>query len=522
MIASVIDFLTAFFESLIASGAFKTFANLLLSIAVMYCCIWLVVGGMKVASGQQRATELFLNLGKFVLAFIIIFYVANGNYVRGVLELTKDNITKLSKTGDDIIGAFEEPLEQFQMQLSMSTVKAKKDNGLFYNSVTEKSIAQTVEDFKNDIREKDEQAVKNSLDELRRAKQRRVEYCNKQNITSNCPTAHYDELIKMAQERQAFLSSAKYKEQLEESGKKLNAVLLTKDKMNIAEALGLFLGELFAIVLCAIFFVLCVIFVLPFWFKIFEYALTYAVSLCLLIATIPIAAVCLIYGKWFKDIFRAWFNRALSNFIQIPIFTAIIAFLVNGVDAFPPVFGVSLPAGFMEIIKGAVLGPENNMFDVNFLFRVGCVLFLYVFMKIAIHLLEVVQKFLDDLVGNGFNAVGSAASKFFENKAGFVAGGMVGAAGSAAIGAARTAAAVGVKGADALTFGAVSKTGNLINRGAGALSGGLSSVSKFNQRTLGNFTGANARAAAKEKEALTREIETEMKKEALKKAMQNK
>ncbi len=519
MIASVIDFLTAFFESLIANGIFKTFANLLLSIAVMYCCIWLVVGGMKVANGQQRATELFLNLGKFVLAFIIIFYVANGNYVRGVLEVTKDNITKLSKTGDDIIGAFEKPLQDFQTQLSMSTVKAKKDNGLFYDSVTEGSINETVEDFKKDIKNKDEREARESLNELRAAKQKRVDYCNKQNITSNCPTAHYDELIKIAQERQAYLSSSEYKKQLEESGNKLRAVLTAKDKMSVPEALGLFFSELFAIVLCAIFFVLCVVFVLPFWFKIFEYALTYAISLCLLIATIPIAAVCLIYGKWFKDIFRAWFNRALSNFIQIPIFAAIIAFLVNGMEAFPPVFGVSLPAGFMKIIKGAVLGPENNMFDVNFLFRVGCVLFLFVFTKIAIKLLDVVQKFLDDLVGNGFNAVGSSMSKFFENKAGFVAGGLTGAAMNAGIGVARTAAAVGIKGADALTFGGVSKAGSLIGRGAGALSGGLSSVSKFNQRTLGNFSGANARAAAKEKEALTREIEMEMKKEALKKSM---
>ena len=522
MIAAVIDFLSAFFESLIASGAFKTFANLLLSIAVMYCCVWLVVGGMKVASGQQRATELFLNLGKFVLAFIIIFYVANGNYVRGVLELTKDNITKLSKTGDEIIGAFEKPLEQFQMQLAMSTVKAKKDNGLVLDSVTEGSIKRTVEDFKNDIKQKDTREIEESLRELRNAKQARIDYCSKQNITSNCPTAHYDELIKIAEKRKADINGAEYKNQLDENGLKLEAVLLAKNKMDMVDALVLFFSDFLAIVLCAIFFVLCAIFVLPFWFKIFEYALTYAVSLCLLIATIPIAAVCLIYGKWFKDIFRSWFNRALSNFIQIAIFTAIIAFLVNGVDGFPPVFGVSLPAGFMKIIKGAVLGPDNNIFDVSFLFRVGCVLFLYVFMKIAIHLLEDVQKFLDDLVGHGFNAVGSAVSKMLENKAGFVAGGIVGAAGSATIGAARTAAAVGVKGADALTFGAVSKTGNLINRGAGALSGGLSSVSKFNQRTLGNFTGANARAAAKEKEALTREIEMEMKKEALKKAMQNK
>ena len=119
------------------------------------------------------------------------------------------------------------------MQLAMSTVKAKKDNGLVYDSVTEGSIKKTVEDFKNDIKQKDTREIEKSLRELRNAKQARIDYCSKQNITSNCPTAHYDELIKIAEKRKVYINSPDYKKQLDENGFKLEAVLLAKNKMDM-------------------------------------------------------------------------------------------------------------------------------------------------------------------------------------------------------------------------------------------------------------------------------------------------
>ena len=144
MIASVVDYIMAFFEALTTSGAFKFFANLLLGIMLVYITIWLVIGGMKVASGQQKATDLFLNVGKFIGAYIIIFYVVNGGYVKDFLELNRSGINLLSKSGDSILGSLASPIRQYADNIAFSSISAQKEKGIIYDSVTDASIDDTV------------------------------------------------------------------------------------------------------------------------------------------------------------------------------------------------------------------------------------------------------------------------------------------------------------------------------------------------------------------------------------------
>lgn len=483
MIAEIVDFLMSYFEALAASGAFKIFANLLLLIMSVYLCVWLIIGGMKVASGQQKATDLFLNVGKFIGAYIIIFYVSQGSYVKDVLELSRDGIMSISKSSDQIINGFSDPLVIMSRQTEANNINIEGSGFSLFRSKKEE-ISESVEKFISKTKEDKKIEVEKTIQELNARKRDRENYCAANKIES-CSTKYYDSLLKEANEVKSSLNSQTYDEQIDNERRRLEALLLAKDNMSMYESFIASLAAFFSIILFMVLFVICVIIVIPFWFRIFELALNFGVSCALLICTIPIAAVCLIYGKWFKDIFKAWFNRALSNFIQIPILAALVNFLIDGVNSFPPIFGFSLPSGFSNIISGALLGQNSDIYQFDFLYKIGCVLFLWVFTMIAGKLLEIVQKFLDDLVGSGFNASSGAISTVGS----YVAGAATGIAATAG----KLASGGLLAGANVMTRGLVNKVGSKIGNGISSMASVPSKLSKAADSNIGRFTGATAR-----------------------------
>lgn len=514
MIASVVDYIMAFFEALTTSGAFKFFANLLLGIMLVYITIWLVIGGMKVASGQQKATDLFLNVGKFIGAYIIIFYVVNGGYVKDFLELNRSGINLLSKSGDSILGSLASPIRQYADNITFSSISAQKKKGIIYDSVTDASIDDTVKKFKADKRAAFKQELETALEELNQGRQARLAYCAANNIKS-CSTAYYDELISKKKEDEKYFNSLEYKETLDTAGEKLRTLLLKKEEMPFVLAIGLVMANVVYIFFGLLFIIACVVILIPLWFKIFELALNFGVSLCLLIATIPIAAICLIYGKWFKDIFKAWFNRALSNFIQVPILGLIVNFLVSGVGSFPPVLGFSAPGSVAQIVKGAVMGNSDEIFSMSsFLYRIGCVLFLLVFCLIVVKLLDIVQKFLDDLVGSGFNATGGAISTL----GGYVAGAATGIAATAG----KLASGGLLAGANVVTRGLVNKVGSKIGNGISSMASVPSKISKAADSSIGRFTGATGRQQKAMKDEARKAAEFDREKDLQLRAMRAK
>lgn len=483
MIAEIVDFLMSYFEALAASGAFKIFANLLLLIMSVYLCVWLIIGGMKVASGQQKATDLFLNVGKFIGAYIIIFYVAQGSYVKDVLELSRDGIMSISKSSDQIINGFSRPLVIMSRQSEANNINIEGSGFSLFRSKKE-MITESVEKFIVKTKDDKNLEIEKTIQDLNARKRDREDYCAANKIES-CSTKYYDTLLKEANEVKAYINSPKYDDQMDGERRRLEALLQAKDNMSMVESVIAGFASFFAIILFMVLFVICVIIVIPFWFRIFELALNFGVSCALLICTIPIAAVCLIYGKWFKDIFKAWFNRALSNFIQIPILAALVNFLIDGVNSFPPIFGFSLPSGFSNIISGALLGQNSDIYQFDFLYKIGCVLFLWVFTMIAGKLLEIVQKFLDDLVGSGFNASSGAISTVGS----YVAGAATGIAATAG----KLASGGLLAGANVMTRGLVNKVGSKIGNGISSMASVPSKLSKAADSNIGRFTGATAR-----------------------------
>ena len=483
MIAEIVDFLMSYFEALAASGAFKTFANLLLLIMSVYLCIWLIVGGMKVASGQQKATDLFLNVGKFIGAYIIIFYVAQGGYIKDVLELSRDGIMSISKSSDQIINGFSRPLVVMSRQSEANNINIEGSGFSLFRRKKDQ-INEAIDQFMTKTKDNKRIEIEKTIQELSARKRDRENYCAANKIES-CSTKYYDSLLKEADELKSLLNSPAYDTQMKGERTRLEAFLTAKEDMSMVESVIAGLASFFAIILFMVLFVICVIIVIPFWFRIFELALNFGVSCALLICTIPIAAVCLIYGKWFKDIFKAWFNRALSNFIQIPILAALVNFLIDGVNSFPPIFGFSLPSGFSNIISGALLGRTSDIYQFDFLYKIGCVLFLWVFTMIAGKLLEIVQKFLDDLVGSGFNASSGAISTVGS----YVAGAATGIAATAG----KLASGGLLAGANVVTRGLVNKVGSKIGNGISSMASVPSKISKAADSNIGRFTGATAR-----------------------------
>jgi membrane protein len=483
MIAEIVDFLMSYFEALAASGAFKIFANLLLLIMSVYLCVWLIIGGMKVASGQQKATDLFLNVGKFIGAYIIIFYVSQGSYVKDFLELSRDGIMSISKSSDQIINGFSDPLVVMSRQTEANNINIEGSGFSLFRSKNDE-INDSVEKFISRTKEDKKIEVEKTIQELNARKRDRENYCAANKIES-CSTKYYDTLLKEADELKALLNSPAYDKQMKGERDRLKALLKAKDNMSMFESIIASFAAFFSIILFMVLFVICVIIVIPFWFRIFELALNFGVSCALLICTIPIAAVCLIYGKWFKDIFKAWFNRALSNFIQIPILAALVNFLIDGVNSFPPIFGFSLPSGFSNIISGALLGRTSDIYQFDFLYKIGCVLFLWVFTMIAGKLLEIVQKFLDDLVGSGFNASSGAISTVGS----YVAGAATGIAATAG----KLASGGLLAGANVITRGMVNKVGSKIGNGISSMASVPSRISKAADSSIGRFTGATGR-----------------------------
>lgn len=483
MIAEIVDFLMSYFEALAASGAFKIFANLLLLIMSVYLCIWLIIGGMKVASGQQKATDLFLNVGKFIGAYIIIFYVSQGSYVKDVLELSRDGIMSISKSSDQIINGFSRPLVVMSRQTEANNINIEGSGFSFFRSKKD-LISESVDEFIVKTKDNKRIEIEKTIQDLNARKRDRENYCATNKIES-CSTKYYDNLLKEANDLKSLINSPSYDTQMKSERDRLEALLLAKDNMSMFDSIIASFAAFFSIILFMFLFVICVIIVIPFWFRIFELALNFGVSCALLICTIPIAAVCLIYGKWFKDIFKAWFNRALSNFIQIPILAALVNFLIDGVNSFPPIFGFSLPSGFSNIISGALLGQKADIYQFDFLYKIGCVLFLWVFTMIAGKLLEIVQKFLDDLVGSGFNASSGAISTVGS----YVAGAATGIAATAG----KLASGGLLAGANVMTRGLVNKVGSKIGNGISSMASVPSKLSKAADSNIGRFTGATAR-----------------------------
>lgn len=512
MIAEIVDFLMSYFEALAASGAFKIFANLLLLIMSVYLCVWLIIGGMKVASGQQKATDLFLNVGKFIGAYIIIFYVSQGSYVKDFLELSRDGIMSISKSSDQIINGFSDPLVVMSRQTEANNINIEGSGFSLFRSKNDE-INDSVEKFISRTKEDKKIEVEKTIQELNARKRDRENYCAANKIES-CSTKYYDTLLKEADELKALLNSPAYDKQMKGERDRLKALLEAKDNMSMFESIIASFAAFFSIILFMVLFVICVIIVIPFWFRIFELALNFGVSCALLICTIPIAAVCLIYGKWFKDIFKAWFNRALSNFIQIPILAALVNFLIDGVNSFPPIFGFSLPSGFSNIISGALLGRTSDIYQFDFLYKIGCVLFLWVFTMIAGKLLEIVQKFLDDLVGSGFNASSGAISTVGS----YVAGAATGIAATAG----KLASGGLLAGANVVTRGLVNKVGTSIGNGISSMASVPSRISKAADSSIGRFTGATARQQKAMKDEARKAAEFDREKERQLRAMRAK
>ena len=512
MIAEIVDFLMSYFEALAASGAFKIFANLLLLIMSVYLCVWLIIGGMKVASGQQKATDLFLNVGKFIGAYIIIFYVSQGSYVKDFLELSRDGIMSISKSSDQIINGFSDPLVVMSRQTEANNINIEGSGFSLFRSKNDE-INDSVEKFISRTKEDKKIEVEKTIQELNARKRDRENYCAANKIES-CSTKYYDTLLKEADELKALLNSPAYDKQMKGERDRLKALLEAKDNMSMFESIIASFAAFFSIILFMVLFVICVIIVIPFWFRIFELALNFGVSCALLICTIPIAAVCLIYGKWFKDIFKAWFNRALSNFIQIPILAALVNFLIDGVNSFPPIFGFSLPSGFSNIISGALLGRTSDIYQFDFLYKIGCVLFLWVFTMIAGKLLEIVQKFLDDLVGSGFNASSGAISTVGS----YVAGAATGIAATAG----KLASGGLLAGANVVTRGLVNKVGTSIGNGISSMASVPSRISKAADSSIGRFTGATARQQKAMKDEARKAAEFDREKDLQLRAMRAK
>lgn len=512
MIAEIVDFLMSYFEALAASGAFKIFANLLLLIMSVYLCVWLIIGGMKVASGQQKATDLFLNVGKFIGAYIIIFYVSQGSYVKDVLELSRDGIMSISKSSDQIINGFSDPLVVMSRQTEANNINIEGSGFSLFRSKKDE-INESVEKFISRTKEDKKIEVEKTIQELNARKRDRENYCAANKIES-CSTKYYDTLLKEADELKSLLNSPAYDNQMDGERARLRALLEAKDNMSMFESVIASFAAFFSIILFMVLFVICVIIVIPFWFRIFELALNFGVSCALLICTIPIAAVCLIYGKWFKDIFKAWFNRALSNFIQIPILAALVNFLIDGVNSFPPIFGFSLPSGFSNIISGALLGRTSDIYQFDFLYKIGCVLFLWVFTMIAGKLLEIVQKFLDDLVGSGFNASSGAISTVGS----YVAGAATGIAATAG----KLASGGLLAGANVMTRGLVNKVGTSIGNGISSMASVPSRISKAADSSIGRFTGATARQQKAMKDEARKAAEFDREKDLQLRAMRAK
>lgn len=512
MIAEIVDFLMSYFEALAASGAFKIFANLLLLIMSVYLCVWLIIGGMKVASGQQKATDLFLNVGKFIGAYIIIFYVSQGSYVKDFLELSRDGIMSISKSSDQIINGFSDPLVVMSRQTEANNINIEGSGFSLFRSKNDE-INDSVEKFISRTKEDKKIEVEKTIQELNARKRDRENYCAANKIES-CSTKYYDTLLKEADELKALLNSPAYDKQMKGERDRLKALLEAKDNMSMFESIIASFAAFFSIILFMVLFVICVIIVIPFWFRIFELALNFGVSCALLICTIPIAAVCLIYGKWFKDIFKAWFNRALSNFIQIPILAALVNFLIDGVNSFPPIFGFSLPSGFSNIISGALLGRTSDIYQFDFLYKIGCVLFLWVFTMIAGKLLEIVQKFLDDLVGSGFNASSGAISTVGS----YVAGAATGIAATAG----KLASGGLLAGANVITRGMVNKVGSKIGNGISSMASVPSKISKAADSSIGRFTGATGRQQKAMKDEARKAAEFDREKDLQLRAMRAK
>lgn len=515
MITNIYGAVSIAYDSLMKTGTYRIFYDLLVGIAGIYLVVWMVYGSLKVMKGDESLNSLGYNIGKFCVLYLLIVGVLNYNTkpVQSIFDgLTKTVSKGISKIESEIVGGFAASVQtgwgQIYSRLTFSNPPSDVSDLLANQeySLVSSEIAEWSKDpqswttsfgpiSKNDILEKYKDRlqgvrdahVETALNGLKIRSEDYIKNCTGglTGIRNFISPSDYCEPLKKMYEDEERQIREQYEKEGEENEKKYNrlkndletVIKNSENKKSGAEntfIVGPLIGFLQAL-LALIVFVIVTIFataiLIKTFFFILEIGLTYVISVCSLIASLPIAVAALLYGKWFKDIFQKWFALSVGNFITIPIVIAALGtFLHEFAKLSTSSFGFESPTGtFADMLRVAILGTNGDAFDFSDLFsQIGAIIKLFVVCWLAQKAVDAVKKFLDDLVGNSFNFTSGAGAlgQSMGNAVGGVATKAVTAGAMAGVGA---AAAVGTAAGGAV--GAAGKVGGSLGamiRNAGA------------------------------------------------------
>lgn len=550
MIANIYGMVSTAYGALMETGTYRLFYDLLVGIAGIYLVVWMIYGSLKVMKGDESLNSLGYNIGKFCVLYLLIVGVLNYNTkpVQGIFDRLTGTVSEgISKIESQIVGGFAASVktgwDQIYSRLTFSNPPADVSELLAKPeySLVSSEIAEWSKDpqswttifgpiSKGDILEKYAKRLQDARETRRKDALKSLETRSKEyldNCTGFSPTG-FQTLIKPSDYCKPLKEMYdKGRQELEEEYRKdftkniekynnlksdLETVIQnSENKKSGAEntyIIGPLIGFLQAI-LALIVFVVVTIFataiLIKTFFFILEIGLTYVISVCSLIASLPIAAGALLYGKWFKDIFQKWFALSVGNFITIPI---VIAALGTFINAFAKLstssFGFESPTGtFADMLRVAILGTNNDAFDFSDLFsQIGAIIKLFIVCWLAQKSVDAVKKFLDDLVGNSFNFTSGAGAlgQSMGNAVGGVAtkavtaGAMAGVGAAAAVGTA-AGGAVGAAGKVTSSLGAMARNAGANTFASGGVAGKLGGAATYGVGAALGMLGGTARAA---------------------------
>lgn len=477
MFSSILNSVTAFLQSHITSNWFLPFINILMAITGVYIIVWMIYKSFGIMQGRDSAQDLMLGISKFVVLFCILFMTSLIPTIGGYLTGFASSM-QIAKPLDSAGNAIKKSISEIQTTWKGFDVDFDELRKLPPDELDKVLRARAEEKYKEELEKFDKAA--RAADAALDACEKRDNYsdnslvvgtlkdvwqfCFSTGINCSIPAKSaadaWADKGKFQQDRDKFINDniASLKEKGEFTkppSYSLGGAAVNAGKTIVNGAVNGLAGidnltrqiEYMAkAIVASILLAVGISLFFPLAMKIIQMAIQFVISLFALAAAVPLAAISLLYGKYFKNIYDKWFGMSIHSIISIPILIMVLIASFESVSGF--VSGaVKFIAGVPEVDLGKLIyygatGGKAQSFD-NLDTRVASLIAIFLGIKIIMIILENVTKFLDELLGGSFSSGAGQTAAGMADKAGaMVAGATVGAAGKTALGTAN----LGMKG----------------------------------------------------------------------------
>ena len=319
MFSSVLNSVTAFLQSHITANWFLPFINILMAMTAVYIIIWMIYKSFGIMQGRDSAQDLMLGVSKFVVLFCILFMTSLIPTIGGYLTGFASSM-QIAKPLDSAGNAIARAIREIEVtwdgaDVDMEAIKAlpTAEQEKAINDKIEKQYQAELENKKkaHENAQKVEQECKakygseadgTMVDAGGGQYTYKAGKCDAQIKSANKAKADWEDF--QGQGKQGYFEEKK--KNLEKTGRFDNTDVNTPfDTVNnIVNGAGDFATTaqyMFKAFVAGVLLAVGIGLFFPLAMKIIQMAIQFIISLFALAAAVPLAAISLLYVKYFKN-----------------------------------------------------------------------------------------------------------------------------------------------------------------------------------------------------------------------------